>query len=217
MQITSCKTNHMENPLGFRLNEPMVSWVACDTAAKRQKSAQVLVATDAAMANIVYDSGALEHLDSRGVAIPIKLAPQTRYHWTVAVVGENDEAAASAVNWFETAKMHEPWTAKWITPPWPQGQDDSPHPYIRKQFAVGKKVAKARMYMTGLGIYELFVNGARIGDEVFAPDCNTYDAWVQYQTYDITAALQTGENAVGVMLANGWAKGRFGTFGPRNT
>ncbi|MCL1786697.1 MAG: glycoside hydrolase family 78 protein, partial [Defluviitaleaceae bacterium] len=115
------------------------------------------------------------------------------------------------------AKMHEPWTAKWITPPWPQGQDDSPHPYIRKQFAVGKNVAKARMYMTGLGIYELFVNGARIGDEVFAPYCNTYDAWVQYQTYDITAALQTDENAVGVMLANGWAKGRFGTFGPRNT
>jgi len=216
MKIVSCKTNHIENPLGFHMNEAVVSWVVCGTESKRQKTAQLVVALDPNMKDIVYDSGMLESLDSCGVAIPIALQPRTRYYWIVTVEGDKGDSATSDINWFETAKMGEGWAAKWISPPWEQQKDDCDHPYIRKPFTLNKKIATARAYITGMGIYELFVNGRRIGDEIFAPYCNTYDAWVQYQTYDIAASLRNGENAVGVMLANGWSKGKFGTFGPRN-
>jgi len=212
MKITNCKTNHIENPLGFLMDEAKVSWVAYETAAKKQKNARILVASDAAMGNVLYDSGASNSIDSRGFTLPIDLAPRTRYYWTVTVEADNGDTATSAANWFETAKMDEPWAAKWLSPTWEQEKDDCPHPYVRKQFALGsgKKIASARAYITGIGIYELFINGARISDEYLAPLCNAYDAWVQYQTYDVTTALQNGENAIGVMLANGWAKGRFG-------
>ena len=213
MKITSCKTNHIENPLGFLMEEAVVTWVACDTQAKRQKSARVMVATDCIMKHIIYDSGMVESLDSRGFTLPIKLQPRTRYYWTVTVEGDNGESATSGINWFETAKMDEPWQAKWLTPPWKQEPrvDECEHPYIRKEFVLdgSKKIANARTYITGMGIYELFLNGNRVGDEVLAPYCNAYDAWVQYQTYDVADALQNGENTIGVMLANGWAKGRF--------
>jgi alpha-L-rhamnosidase len=207
----------MENPLGFYMERAVVSWVASDTAAKRQKAARIIAATDLNMKNIIYDSGMDENLDSRGVTVPIDLQPRTRYYWTVTVEGDNGDCATSAVNWFETAKMNEGWSGKWISPPWEQQKDDCQHPYVRKQFHTNGKILSARAYITGMGIYDLFVNGSLVGDECFAPYCNTYDAWVQYQTYDITNSLRDGENVLGAMLANGWSKGKFGTFGPRNS
>ncbi|MCL2361081.1 MAG: glycoside hydrolase family 78 protein [Defluviitaleaceae bacterium] len=212
MKITSCKTNHIENPLGFHMEEAVVSWVVCDTYSQQQKSARIIVAADANMEEIVYDSGMNASLDSRGVNLPFSLAPMTRYFWTITVEGDKGDTATSDINWFETAKMDSPWEAMWITPPWNQTGDDCTHPYIRKQFSVDKKVAKARAYITGMGIYELHINGSRIVDEYLTPDCNTYDAWVQYQTFDITESMLNGDNTIGVMMANGWAKGRFGTF-----
>jgi len=200
----------MKNPLGFHMTEATVSWVTTNTLAKRQLVARVKVALAPDMNYQIYDTDMDAYLDSRGVTLPIKLEPRTRYYWTVTVEGENGDTATSEVNYFETAKMDEPWQAKWLSPPWEQKGDNCDHPYVRKQFALSKKVTEARIYMTGMGIYELFLNGNRVGDEVLAPCCNAYDAWVQYQTYDVTNALTQGENAIGVMLANGWAKGRFG-------
>jgi len=194
------------------MDEAVVSWVTSDTKSKSQKSAQIVVCSDSDMQTVIYDSGIKGDLDSRGVSLPITLSPMTRYFWTVTVEGDDGDTAISEVNWFETSKMDTAWTAQWITPPWNQFGDYCEHPYIRKQFSLGKKVVKARAYVSGMGIYELFINGSRIGDECLTPYCNTYDAWVQYQTFDITDALSQGDNAIGAMLANGWAKGRFGTF-----
>ena len=222
----TCKTNHITNPLGFHMPTTTLSWVAAIPSAKTQKAARVLVATDEAMQNIVHDTD-FTNLDSRGYILPITLAPRTRYYWTVSVQADNGTAETSQTNWFETAKLAEPWQAKWLTTPWEvihkrekyadtsvedrQKLDECPHPYIRKEFALAdKKIATARAYVTGMGIYELHINGSIVGDEVLAPLCNCYDQWIQYQTYDITTALQNGQNAVGVMLANGWGKGRFG-------
>jgi len=205
----------MENPLGYSMNEATVSWVAGETESLKQKAAQVVVATDPAMEDIIYDSGMCDKLDSRATILPIKLAPKTRYYWTVTVEGDKGDTATSGVNWFETAKMDEAWSGKWISPPWEHESDDCVHPYIRKQHDTDKQVAKARAYITGMGVYEFYINGKRVGDEYLAPYCNTYSTWVQYQTYDVTENL-ANNNVFGVMLANGWAKGRFGTFGDLN-
>jgi alpha-L-rhamnosidase len=214
VKITSCKTNHMVKPLGYGMQQATVSWITEDTTSKRQVAAQIVVALDDMMSNIIYDSGKNLELSSLAVDLPIELLPYTRYYWTVKVWGDGGDEAVSAVNWFETGKREEGWQAIWITPIW---GDKNIHPYLRKDFSIKGKVKSARAYVTGMGLYELEINGVRIGEERLTPYCNSYDAWVQYQTYDITEALQEGDNVVGAMLANGWAKGQFGTFGDLNS
>ncbi|MCM8712016.1 glycoside hydrolase family 78 protein [Clostridium sp. SYSU_GA19001] len=214
MKITSCKTNHIINPLGFGMEQATVSWITEDTTSKKQVAAQVIVARDAELEEIIYDSGKSSELSSLAVKLPITLTPYTRYYWIVKVWGDTGDEAVSEVNWFETGKREDSWVAKWITPRW---EDTTIHPYIRKSFFIKSAIKSARAYVTGMGLYELEINGKRVGTEYLTPYCNTYDAWVQCQTYDITELLKEGDNAVGAMLANGWAKGRFGTFGDFNT
>lgn len=214
MKISSCKTNHIVNPLGYGMDHTTVSWITGDTSSKRQLAARIVVAADALMTQIIYDSGRSEALSNLATDLPVELQAYTRYYWTVQVWGDAGDEAVSAVNWFETGKRGDGWQARWITPAW---SDKNLHPYLRKSFSIEGKIKSARAYVTGMGLYELEINGARVGQERLTPYCNTYDAWVQYQTYDITEALKPGRNAVGAMLANGWAKGWFGTFGPLNT
>lgn len=214
MRITSCKTNHIMNPMGYELKSVTVSWITEDTASKKQIAAQLVVARDAQMKEVLYDSGRDPQLSSLAVTLPISLKPCTRYYWFVTVWGDAGDEATSELNWFETGKMTQDWQAVWITPPW---EDKRSHPYVRKAFTLESKVLAARAYVTGMGLYELEINGVRVGNERLTPYCNNYDSWVQYQTYDITKLLIEGENVVGALLGNGWAKGRFGTFGEINT
>lgn len=214
MKITSCKTNHIVNPLGYGMEYAVVSWITEETSSKKQAAAQVVAAKDPEMKEVIYDSGKSSEVSSLGTKLPILLTPYTRYYWTVKVWGDAGDEAVSEVNWFETGKREDGWQAKWITPEW---EDKEKHPYVRKEFSIKGKIRSARAYVTGLGLYTLEINGRRIGEECLTPYCNSYDAWIQYQTYDITEVLKEGSNAVGAMLSNGWAKGRFGTFGELNT
>ncbi len=86
-------------------------------------------------------------------------------------------------------------------------------PYLRKSFAVDAPVQRAMLYATALGLYEVHINGRRVGDHVLAPDWTDYRKRVRYQAYDVTALLQTGSNAVAAMLANGWFSGHIGNGG----
>lgn len=214
MKITSCKTNHIVNPLGYGMDQATLSWITEDSSSKKQQAAQVIVAKDDKCSDILYDTGKNSELSSLGVHLPIELEAYTRYYWQVKVWGESGDEAISDVNWFETGKREDGWKAAWITPEW---EDKNIHPYMRKSFTISGGIKSARAYITGMGLYELEMNGVGIGEERLTPYCSAYDAWVQYQTYDITKALQQGNNAVGVLLGNGWAKGRFGTFGDLNT
>jgi Bacterial alpha-L-rhamnosidase 6 hairpin glycosidase domain/Alpha-L-rhamnosidase N-terminal domain/Bacterial alpha-L-rhamnosidase concanavalin-like domain/Bacterial alpha-L-rhamnosidase C-terminal domain len=85
-----------------------------------------------------------------------------------------------------------------------------PLPYLRKSFILPKPVRRARLYATALGIYELRLNGQRVGDHVLAPDWTDYTKRVRYQAYDVTALLKPGDNAVGALVANGWYSGNIG-------
>jgi alpha-L-rhamnosidase len=95
---------------------------------------------------------------------------------------------------FETGFLQEiDWRAEWI-----EGKD-----LFRKQITVNKKIKFARVYVSGLGFYELNVNGKRIGNQVLDPGWTSYDKLVLYSTYDITHDLVRGENVIGVILGNG--------------
>ncbi|MBS1850516.1 MAG: glycoside hydrolase family 78 protein [Acidobacteria bacterium] len=78
----------------------------------------------------------------------------------------------------------------------------------RKEFQVRAAVARARAYVSALGLYELHVNGKRVGNHVLAPEWTDYNKRVQYQVYDVTDLLQAGENAVGALVGHGWYAGR---------
>lgn len=209
MKINHCKTNHMENPLGFQMDFPVVSWKVSDTKAKRQVAAQVIVALDEEFSYIIYDTGKEIQLSNLGMTLDFELTAFTRYYWKVSVWNELGGMATSDINWFETGRKDVGWQAEWITPSW---EDKNTHPYFRKSFIVDKSICSARIYATGLGLYELFLNEEKVGNEYFSPGCTAADAWIQSYTYDVTKHLKRGENILGSLLGNGWAKGRFGVF-----
>jgi alpha-L-rhamnosidase len=86
-------------------------------------------------------------------------------------------------------------------------------PYLRKDFTLTKPVAKARLYATALGLYELHLNGKRVGDHIFAPDWTDYSKRVRYQDYDVTSMVKPGANTWAGFLGNGWYAGHIGNGG----
>jgi len=208
MKIIKCRTNHMINPLGFAMEKAVVSWVADSDVSKKQVRAQVKVAMDKEMRDLLYVSDVSENPDSVAFQLPIELKPRTAYYWTVEVWGDAGDCATSEVNYFETGKREEELEGDWITTSW---DDQSISPYIRKSFSFEQNVTKARLYITGLGLYWLEVNGEKVGEDYFAPGCTGIDRLIQIYTYDLTEQLNAGENVLGVMMGNGWTKGLFGT------
>ena len=102
------------------------------------------------------------------------------------------------------------WTAKWITPHLAEDETKSnPSPLLRREFSLKKKVERARLYATAMGLYEMTLNGNRVGREYFAPGWTSYDFRYQYQTYDVTSSVKKGENCLGAMLGDGWFRGRL--------
>ena len=215
MQIYDCKVNHLTNPLGFRMTRTVFSWKVKEAIGKHQTEARIQVAADEAMTQILNDTGWSDKLDSLASKVEVDLKPVTRYYWTVSVRSDASvetgtgeaapEEAVSQVQWFETGKRGQPWIGKWIT----CNNKEPRHPYFEKEIKVTKEVEKARFYICGLGLYEAYYNGKRIGDEYLTPYSTDYTQWTQYQTYDVTELVK--ESAVlSILLGNGWYKGRFG-------
>jgi alpha-L-rhamnosidase len=209
MKIYKLRTNQIENPLGYELNRLSLSWITECTNSNYQEAAKVEVALDEVFENIIFDSGKDDGINSLAFCPDIQLKPRTRYYWRVTVWGDKGDVSTSEPAWFETAKMDEAWQGKWIKP----DLENDVHPLIRKTVTIPEDVVSARAYFCGLGIYDVVINGKKVGEEFFAPGYHAYDFWLQYQTYDITDFLTTGENAVGLLLGNGWYKGRFGFGG----
>lgn len=200
MKLTHLRVNHVETPLGLAMKQPVFSWVAEDTADKRQAAAEIVVRTGG---KTVYDSGRREDISSLGFEAPLDLAPRTRYDWTVTLWGDGGDWA-SASSWFETARQEEPWQAQWIAADF---QDKEVQPLLVKDFSLSGEVESARAYVCGLGIYELEINGQKAGNEYLLPGYHCYDFHLEYQTFDITGLVRAGENRVGLALGPGWYKG----------
>lgn len=204
MKITDCKVNHLTNPIGFSIPSPVFSWKVTETTGKEQAAARIMIRCGD---DPIADTGWAE-LDSLATSVLMTLRPRQRYYWTVSVCTDTGEEAQSQENWFETGKLDEPWVGKWIS----CDNSEPRHPIFTKQIAVKKGVVSARLYICGLGLYEAFWCGERIGNELLMPYCNHYNRWVQYQTYDVTRQVQSS-GELSVHLGNGWYKGRFGFKG----
>ncbi|KAK8836088.1 hypothetical protein M9Y10_040045 [Tritrichomonas musculus] len=215
-QITKLRVNGVYNPIGYDTSSLSFSWLVEGTKAKSQKSARVIISTDPSCDpskkdHLIHDSGVSAEISSLeynpNFDTKTVLHPRTRYYWKVQVETDLNEKLESPVSFFETSKLNELWTAKWIAT---EKVGKITPPYVRKEFNLSKKVKEARAYMTGFGLFELYVNGKRPTEEYFIPGNTNYRLWVQYHTFDITNLLRENKNAIGVLIGDGWARGRVG-------
>lgn len=126
------------------------------------------------------------------------LKPDTWYYWRVRITGE-DGSTAEAASRFHTALFsEEEWHGQWIGE-----QKDHVYHIFRKSFFLGSKVRTAMLYVCGLGHYEVYLNGARVGEAVLEPGWTNYDKSCLYSCYDVTAMLQSGDNGIGLILGDG--------------
>ena len=158
----------------------------------------------------------------------------TVYIWRLAVTSSlGDTAKGEGI--FETAFMEREndWNAKWIEPKQLPAYEEpketlegfkgmltnldevkmNPALQVRKEFSLVKDVLSARAYVTAHGVYNMFINGQKIGDTILAPGITAYEKCLEYQTYDITDNLVQGGNALSFLLGDGWYCGKVGMPG----
>ena len=153
MKITHCQVNHLNEPLGFSYGEaPVFHWVVEDAAGTKQTAARIVVEKVdrcTGKREAAADTG-WKAQDSLAAPVAVALAPRTRYVWTVAVRTDGEvngapEEAVSGEHFFETGKMDESWTGKWIAA---ENTEEPRHPIFSKEIrtAAGRTVAGARLY-----------------------------------------------------------------------
>lgn len=224
--IKNLTCEYQTNPLGLGVKIPRLSWqMHSERRGARQAAYQVRAAANPAEMvrgkKPLWDTGKVAsdqslHIPYGGPA----LQSGQRVYWQVRIWDEHDrDSAWSEPAWFEMGLLEtSDWAADWITPAWEEDTKQSqPAPLLRHSFSLDGAVQAARLYVTSLGLYELHLNGQRVGEGVLTPGWTAYDSYLQYQTYDVTHLLMAGENALGVILADGWYRGWLGFEGNRNT
>lgn len=220
MKITDLCVNHIKNPVGYDLSYQTFSWKYEGADSETSALAcRVIIARDAEYRNIISDSGFDVDIKAIAYCLKLELEPRTRYYWRVqARLASGAVVESETAAYFETGKIGEPWQGKWIgvtdtTVDCEEIEKKQPSPLIRRSFVLKQPVKSARLYLTGLGLFEGYLNGAWINDGYLAPGFNAYQMWCQYQTLDVTKSLHAGENVFAVLLGAGWYKGRFGVNG----
>lgn len=225
LNISSLTCEYRVNPIGLDTTLPRFTWqLASDINYTMQAAYQIQVSMDENSfepSRLVWDSGHVQSEQSVLVAYEgQELLPRNRYFYRVKVWDQSGLPSPwSEIAFWEMGQLSPAdWSAKWITPDAASIDPDAEEAfYLRKTFTARKGIRKATIYATSLGIYELELNGARVGDWEFTPGWTSYRHRLQVQTYEVTSLLQQGENhTIGAVLANGWYKGNLAWKNQRN-
>ena len=225
LTVTNLRCEYKSNPVGIDVLQPRFSWeVVSSERGTLQTAYQIRLAAselNLAKNKLLWDSGrqassASIHVVYQGPA----LESGHRYFWQVRVtdnLGRTSDWSAPA--FWEMGLLHDAdWQARWITPNLQEDFSKSnPSPMLRREFQVKKDVVSARLYASAMGLYQLELNGKRVGDQYFTPGWTSYDFRYQYQTYDITPDLKIGANCLGALLGDGWFRGNLAWEGGRNS
>ncbi len=219
---TQLRCEYLTNPLAIDSPRPRLSWVIeSDARGVRQTAYQILAASsEAALGEDkgdLWDSGKVSSNATNQVAYAGK-PPATAQDvwWKVRVWTGDGEASAwsGPARWRMGLLKPGDWKAKWIGLPRPDPNADPlpalPPAVLRKEFTLARPVKRAIVSATALGMYELRINGKRVSEDLLTPNWTNYHKRIQYQTWDVTALLQNGRNAVGATLGDGWYAGRLG-------
>ncbi len=203
---------HKKNPVGIDNLQPRFSWKIKSTGNSIMQTAYSLrVSADPkfSASKTIWQSDKVASDES--VLVSYKgpeLEASQRYYWQVRVWDNKGRTSkwSEAAYWETGLLKPENWKAKWI-----EMEGDtirySPSPHFRKEFSIEKNIAKAVVYVTSHGFYELHLNGKKVGDQVLTPGWTSYGKRLQYQVYDVTGQVTKGKNAVGAVLGDGWYRG----------
>jgi alpha-L-rhamnosidase len=204
------------NPMGIDAAKPRFAWhIVSSERNVMQTAYQILVASTPEKLNAnegdLWDSGKINNESSIQVAYNGKeLTSRLRCYWKVKVWTNKGDSDWSANNSFTMGLLYyKDWPKGWIgfdqAFPWDNIKTDSrlSARYYRKEFQSAKQVKYATASIIGLGLYELYINGKKVGNDVLTPTPTDYTKNVKYNTYDVTEYIKTGKNAIGALLGNG--------------
>jgi len=208
-RIVAPKTEYLREPIGLGEALPRLSWKMDDARrGARQTAFQVVAASRPellAAAPDLWDTGRVVGGDGTGIPWGgAALTSRRRVFWRVRVW----DAGNHLSDWSETASFEMglletgDWKARWIgrKADW----SERSCPFLRRVFRLDKPVLRARAHVTARGVFELHLNGSRVGKDFFAPGWTDYGRRLQVSTYDVTSLLREGENVLGSVLGDGW-------------
>jgi alpha-L-rhamnosidase len=206
-QPVNLRCEYLAAPLGIDASHPRLSWRLEDKRAGAMQTAYaVSVATDSgalAGGGTAWSTGRRVSSDEMTSYDGTALQPFTRYYWRVDVWDKDGQMSSSRVSSFETGMMDGAnWKGAWISDS--RDRDLRRAPYFRKTFQLPRRVRSARAYIAVAGLYELYINGKKVGNHRLDPMYTRFDRRNLYVTYDVTSDLRSGNNALGVLLGNGW-------------
>jgi alpha-L-rhamnosidase len=208
-KVTGLKCEYLINPIGIDARHPRLAWLlADDRQGAAQTAYQLVVSTDSVSVSAGKgDSWLTAKVISAANLVSYQgkaLQPFTKYYWRVQLWDQaGKKLNPSAIASFETGLMDmQNWKGSWISDN--KGIAVNPAPYFRHTFKVAKQIRSARAYIAVAGLYEMYINGQKIGNHRLDPMYTRFDRRTLYVAYDVTAQLQSGKNAIGVLLGNGW-------------
>jgi len=231
VKVVNLKCDYLADPIAVENQHPLLSWqITSAQKAKNQKSYRVIVASTPALLaqrkGDYWNSGKILSANSTQVAYGGKpINSRQKVYWAVMVWDEKDQPSgwSTTATWGVGLIKTTDWKGKWIGQTTDHNPDTAithPAPYFRKEFIAGKKVKQATVYVCGLGFYELYINGKKIGHQVLAPAVTNYDTRtlrkllypyddqsaqrVLYNTFNVTDNIAPNKNAIGMLLGNGW-------------
>ncbi|HKQ09185.1 MAG TPA: glycoside hydrolase family 78 protein [Blastocatellia bacterium] len=217
LAVAALRCEYLVSPLAVEARAPRLSWtIESNQRGAKQTAYHILVASSASLlaANRgdLWDTGKVASNQTIQIAYQGKpLASRQACFWKVRIWDQNDKPAA----WSQPARwvmgLMEPgdWSAQWIGDKLPSVENVAAT-MLRREFELTAKPQRAIVYASALGVYELHINGQRVGDQLLAPEFTDYHTRTQYQAYDVTGLLRTGANAIGAMLGDGWYAGGIG-------
>jgi len=209
------RCEYLVNPLGIDVERPRLSWKLevrdhrPEIRGLRQTAYRILVASDEKLLKEgkadLWDSGKVKSDQSIQVEYKGKaLESRMQCYWKVKVWTTEGVSSSHPAEWTMGLLKSEDFKAKWIGVKQLEATEWAKPRYLRKDFKLDRKVFRATVYATALGLYELRLNGRRVGDRLLAPEWTNYRKRVQYQTYDVTAEIRRGENVLAAVVGNGW-------------
>lgn len=211
------KANLRANPIGIGQQKPRLSWSLNDS---RPGAAQMAYRVQASLNdpafephNLTWDTGRIDTDISTDIAYDGQ-APQSRerIYWRVAIWDSWGKMSAwSDPAFFEAGLLEEnDWKGEWIGRLDKGDKLSVPIPYLRREFLLPyNSIASARLYISARGLFEASINGEAVTEDRFAPGWTEYTKSIPYLAYDVTKLIKKGENAIGVILGDGWFRGNL--------
>lgn len=224
LKVENLRVEYKKDPIGIDITKPRMSWELRSEFRNTVQTSYILRCASSVDAlhkgaDLLWTNKETSDQSVHVVYRGPDLESRQRVYWQVKITDNHGhESEWSEPGFWEMGLLDQSdWQAQWIEADILEDETKSqPAQYLRKEFTLAKQLKSARLYITSHGLYEAWINGRRAGEQVFTPGWTSYNKRIQYQCYEITDLLNTGENAIGAILGDGWYRGYLGWKDRRN-